>query len=100
MNRFNMPEFLSLARRMPEDPGVPYAFEKRVMACLRPVSASGDSWAPWSRLLWKAAAACLAVSLCTGVLASLVEEPPPPDILSAELERTVFAPIALDGEGW
>ena len=99
MKRLDQETFLSIARSIPEDIGVPPAFEKRVMARVR-AGAATDFWLPWTRLLWKAAAVCLAVSVATGVVASLVEEPSPPDILAAELEHAVLAPLAPDEEVW
>ena len=99
MKRLNQETFLSIARSIPEDTGVPPSFEKRIMARIR-ADAATDLWAPWARLLWKAAAVCLALSAVTGIVASLVEEPPPPDILAAELEHAVLAPLAPDEEVW
>ena len=99
MSPLDQEKFLKIARSIPDDPRVPYAFERRVMAHLR-TAPGGEFAPPWTRLLWKAAMACLVISLGTGVLASFLEEPAAPEILNAELEQTVFAPMVLDEEVW
>lgn len=91
--------FLNYARRIPDDDSVPLAFEKRVMARLRREGAA-DPWTLWLPLLWRSAVACLMVSLCTGVLGSLVREPAQPEVLASHLEQVVYAPLVLDEEGW
>lgn len=103
MKHLNHHQFISVARGIPEDRAVPPAFEKRIMARIRRGTghpAETDLWAPWARLLWQAAAACLAVSFAAGVAAALAHENQPVDFLATELERAVLAPIALDQEGW
>ena len=55
-------KLLAAARANPPEEGVPYAFEKRVMANLaavRPV----DEWVWWTQALWRGAAACVGVAL-------------------------------------
>ena len=99
MKRLNQETFLSIARSIPEDTAVPPSFEKRIIGRVR-AGATPDLWLTWARLLWKAATVCLAVSVATGIVACLVEEPPPPDILAAELEHAVLAPLTPDEEVW
>ena len=55
-------KLIAVARANPPSDHVPYAFEKRVMACLarRPLP---DHWAQWSGALWRAAAACVGITL-------------------------------------
>ena len=101
MKRLDQEQFINLARRLPEDASVPYAFEKRVLARIRALpSLQADLSTAWARLLWKAAAVCLAITFATGALATFVEEPAPPEILPPELEQTVLAPIVLEQEAW
>lgn len=60
-------KLLAAARANPPGDRVPYAFEKRIMARLASVPAV-DTWALWSRALWRAAAPCVALALLLGVL--------------------------------
>lgn len=63
MKKRLMPEeFVKLAREIPRDEHVPYAFEKRVMASLRSASAP-DPLLLWTRALWRAVAPCFGVML-------------------------------------
>jgi hypothetical protein len=55
-------KLIAAARTDTPSDRVPYAFEQRIMARLRELPAA-DAWAYWSRMLWRAAAPCLAVSL-------------------------------------
>jgi hypothetical protein len=56
------------ARANPPSDGVPYAFEKRVMALLA-ARAAGNNLALWVHGLWRAAVPCMAIALLLGVLA-------------------------------
>jgi hypothetical protein len=91
---------LAAARALPRNDHVPYAFEKRIMARLtaRPVV---DAWALWSRLLWRAAAPCVAIMLVlsawtvvSGQLGGSSET------LAADFERTVWGPLTSINESW
>ena len=55
-------KLLRSARSSPSREAVPYAFEQRVMAQIRALPAP-DLWAVWSAALWRAAMACLAITL-------------------------------------
>jgi hypothetical protein len=55
-------KLLAAAPAQPPDECVPYAFEKRVMALLASRT-EADRWVLWTRGLWQAAAACVAVVL-------------------------------------
>jgi hypothetical protein len=83
-------KLLAVARQNTPGDHVPFAFEKRIMACLRKPLA--DAWSLWGRALWRAAAACVvAVALLGGW--SLQTENEASD-LSQDFEETVLA--ALD----
>jgi hypothetical protein len=59
-------KLIAAARANPPGDGVPYAFEKRVMALLAARTASGNP-VLWVRGLWRAAVSCLAIALMLGV---------------------------------
>ena len=59
-------KLIAAARANPPGGGVPYAFEKRVMALLAARPAA-DNLVLWVRGLWRAAVSCLAVALMLGV---------------------------------
>src|SRR5690348_3472649 len=61
-------KLIAAARANPPGDGVPYAFEKRVMALLA-ARAPGDNPVLWVRGLWRAAVSCLAIALMLGVWA-------------------------------
>jgi len=63
MNLVKLEEkLLAAARANPPSDRVPYAFEKRVIACLGNATAR-DAGAFWARALWRAAAPCVGVML-------------------------------------
>ena len=55
-------KLIAVARANPPSDRVPLAFEKRIMAVIlgKPVH---DIWAAWAKVLWYAAAPCVAVML-------------------------------------
>lgn len=55
-------KLLAAARANPPADQVPYAFEKRILARLRAQPAP-DHGALWTRMLWRAAAPCVALAL-------------------------------------
>lgn len=59
-------KLLAAARANPPSDQVPYAFEKRILARLRTQPAP-DLGALWTRMLWRAAAPCVALTLTIGV---------------------------------
>ena len=85
-------KLLAAARANPPEEGMPYAFEKRVMANLatvRPV----DEWVWWTQALWRGAAACVGVALLVSAWTTL---PPSKDRAAkgaVDLEETVFASV-------
>lgn len=86
---------LAAARLQPPSDAVPYAFEQRIMACLRAgPRARLDGWALWSSALWRAAAPCLGVMVLisawtvgSGAIAAFEDAGYP------DLETAVFAVI-------
>jgi len=52
---------ISAARKVPPASDVPYAFEKRIMANLKPLPVE-DLFGIWGAALWKGAAACAAIT--------------------------------------
>jgi hypothetical protein len=89
-------KLVAAARANPPSEGVPYAFEKRIMARLatRPVM---DDWALWARALWRAAAPCAAIMLLLGAWSFFA--PPssaPSSDLSQQLEQTLLAAVDQD----
>jgi hypothetical protein len=87
-----------LARSLPADERVPYAFEKRVMAHIRS-GLQPDAWGVWSRLMWRAAMTCVAISIFAGAWARFESPVSSPELLAADLEEAVFAPVH-EGEPW
>jgi hypothetical protein len=65
--RLTPEEFAKLAREIPRDERVPYAFEKRVMAHLGS-SVSSDPLSFWTRALWRAVAPCFGIMLIAAAL--------------------------------
>ncbi len=90
LNRLSSALLTAARADVPSD-RVPYAFEKRVMARL-PGRPSLDHLALWSRGLWRAAFACLAVMMLFGAWSAVAPTPKaaPPD-LSQQFENTVLA---------
>ena len=60
-------KLIAAARANPPGDGVPYAFEKRVIALLAGRVGAADRLAWWVRGLWRAAIPCVAVALLLGV---------------------------------
>ena len=89
-------KLIAAARKNPPSERVPYAFEKRIMACLaaRPVA---DRWALWSRALWRAAAPCVAIMLALGAWSLFASRGhAPSNDLSQALEQTLLAAVNQD----
>ena len=88
------------ARSLPLDEQVPYAFEKRVMSRIMGQAVT-DLWSFWGRLLWRAAAPCIAVMLAMSIWAVLdMDLGGSAESLSADLEATVLAPVAQLQDSW
>ncbi|MBX3733340.1 MAG: hypothetical protein KF791_12185 [Verrucomicrobiae bacterium] len=93
---------LSAARRNPPSGAVPYAFEQRVMACLRPGGAVRPD--PGSSLvlgLWKASIPAMAVALVLVGADRLIPGPGGSAGWSAAaFEETLLASAVPDDELW
>ena len=93
-------KLLNAARAHPPSDAVPYAFEQRIMARLRarPVE---DAALWWGRALWRAAGACVAISLLLGVWTYLPFNATASDSsFSQELEQTMLAAVDDTDETW
>ena len=89
-------KLIATARANPPSDRVPYAFEKRIMACLvaRPLA---DGWALWARALWRAAAPCVAIMLVLGAWSLCApQRRTPANDLSQQLEQTLLAAVDQD----
>jgi len=60
--RLTPEEFVQIAREVPRDERVPYAFEKRIMAHITS-SPALDPLSLWNRALWRAVAPCFGIML-------------------------------------
>ena len=92
-------KLLAAAKASPPSDAVPYAFEQRIMACLRQVPVP-DALAAWAGGLWRAAAPCVAVAILCGIWSVVT-----PDTSKASastlpdaLEQTVLAAVTQDTE--
>ena len=89
-------KLIAAARANPPSDRVPYAFEKRIMACLaaRPVA---DGWELWARALWRGAALCVGIMVLLGAWSFFG---PPSNMagndLSQDLETTLLAAVDQD----
>jgi hypothetical protein len=64
-------KLIAAARAIPVDDHVPYAFEKRIMACLKGLSPV-DPWALWSQALGRSAVYCAVIAGLLGASSFLV----------------------------
>lgn len=87
------------ARSWTPSEDVPVAFEKRIMAQLRR-GWEADLWTLWGRLLWKAAAPCVACSLFLGIWILVATPSSSADSASVDLEAAVMAPLNSPSESW
>jgi hypothetical protein len=84
-------KLIAAARALAPSDRVPYAFEQRVLAHLRPLP---DAWAMWSSALWRAAAPCLAIVLLLGIWSWFQPTTPASGTdLSEAFENTVLAAV-------
>jgi hypothetical protein len=83
-------KLVEAAKTAPVSDVVPHTFEKRVMARLKGV-ATTDPWDIWSRSLWRAALACVAVSAAFGVWGFSKPPAPEPQDLAVQLENSIYA---------
>jgi hypothetical protein len=91
---------LAAARALPPDEHVPYCFERRVMALLGAEPAP-DPWALWSRLLWRAAAPCVAIMVALGVWTVVaVPSNNSAGTFAADFDRTIWGPLTSINDSW
>lgn len=95
---------LAAARKAPPSDRVPLAFERRVMAHLRP--ARPDCLADWSAWLWRSAMSACALALITGAISyvqadlPLEDAEPTLELANRHLEDALFAPDIPVPETW
>jgi hypothetical protein len=78
---------------------VPFAFERRIMARLG--TPAPDVWTLWGRMLWRAAAPCLAITCALTIWSLLVADAAPAGTsLAADLENTVLEPLSTLRQTW
>ena len=93
-------KLLAAARAGAPPDTVPYAFEKRIMARLTEAPAL-DVWAFWNRILWRAAAPCVALCLTLGAWSYFAGSVgSSTDRLAADLQSVVLAPFDNLGDTW
>lgn len=89
-------KLLAAARssRLPDR--VPYAFEQRIMACVRSLPVP-DPWGAWAGALWRAAVPCVAISLLLAAWSFLgAANGSYSSDLSQEIDNTVLAALDQD----
>lgn len=86
--RLTPEEFVRLARGLPRDERVPYAFEKRVLAHLAAAPAP-DLLGLWSHALWRAVAPCLGVML---IALAISYHAAPVETDDLDLENAIIVP--------
>lgn len=92
-------KLIAAARANPPGDGVPYAFEKRVMALLASPRAVGDNVLLWTRGLWRAAVSCMAIALLLGAWAFLYPAANgSAEDLSQNFENTLLAAVDQSGQ--
>lgn len=91
-------KLIGAARLTPPNDAVPYAFEKRIMACIAALPMP-DSLTIWAWGLWRAAAPCIAITLLmcawtfySGDFNGLTESS------AADLESAMLAPLNNPGD--
>jgi hypothetical protein len=91
-------KLIAVARAHPPSDHVPYAFEKRIMARLAG-EGIGDRLNVWTRLLWRAAAPCLGITVILSVLTLTSGGVGSREVpLSEALETTVYAALTVPGD--
>ncbi len=86
---------ITAARSNPPSDSVPYAFETRMMARLKPAAAP-NAWMLWGQALWRAAAACVLLSAALSFWSMWSSQDNEP----VTLESTVFAAAEQPSDAW
>ena len=91
-------KLVAVARANPPGDRVPYAFEKRVMACLAAGRAL-DRGAFWVRALWRGAAVCVAILLLLSAWSFFIPAGNSTRAdLSQDFEDAVFAAVDQESD--
>lgn len=96
-------ELIKLARSMPSDERVPYAFEKRILARLEATPVI-DPIAMWAQALWRGVAPCLGVMAIALAMSFSVKDDSgaaAAQTETADFETAVYAPVQVAmGDSW
>jgi hypothetical protein len=92
-------KLIAAARSAQPSDHVPYAFEKRIMARLAE-AVHVDLLGAWSKALWRAAIACLAIVMLSSAWSLWSDAPQREPDFSQEFESAVFASAASADETW
>jgi hypothetical protein len=92
-------KLIAAARAHPPTDSVPYAFERRILARLAGLPGE-DSRVLWGRALWRAAAACVGVSLLLGALSFFSMDGGAGSSQDQDFESTVFAAAQQLSDSW
>lgn len=87
-------KLIAAARATPPDEGVPYAFEKRIMAHLAGCKAL-DPWHLWGRAMSRSAACCVAVVFLVSIISYALPSSTATNqvSLSQDVEQTLLASV-------
>lgn len=91
-------KLVAVAKANPPGSGVPFAFEKRIMARLSGQTVA-DVWTLYGRWLWRGVTPCFSVmaGLAIWVLVTMPAEPDPHNLEQA-LENTILSSDDVAGE--
>jgi|SRR5438128_12529595 len=93
-------KLLAAARANPPSDTVPYGFEERILAQLA-AKPGFDILAAWNRILWKAAAPSVAITLLFGAWTRFAQRTDTsPETLAADLENSLYLPFDNSTETW
>jgi hypothetical protein len=91
-------KLIAAARANPPDEGIPYAFEKRILA-LATARPAADPTALWARALWRGAVVCLLLTLLFGALSLVLPRShAAANDLSQEFEKTMLSAVNQDSD--
>lgn len=92
-------KLLNAARQTPVGDGVPYAFEKRIMAHIRE-SGVAEPVFLWARALWRAVPVCMAVCVVSLALNAFQPQPTDEVSLQSSFEDAVFQSADFFNDTW
>jgi hypothetical protein len=85
-------KLLNAAKQNPPDDKVPYAFEKRIMANLKP-SPVRNLWFSYGKSLWRGAFSCMAITVLCGIWSFSNLKKSETETLAQDFEGAVYATI-------